>query len=316
MANAFYTPAQAAEVAAKLAGQDALLSALVSRNYQDELLGGGKGGAPVSIKMPTTLIARERGIDDVTSSIILDEITESRETFNLDRIHNYSAVPLSEQDLTLELTDFAGQVLAPQTEAIVDALEHKLATALLAVPLTTDLGVAFNKADPIPFFTALRKRLRDNGVAAANLNLVVGTAIYAALLDAKAITDVSESGSTEALREAGVGKIRGFQIVESTRVPEDEILAFHRDAVTLITRAPVVPQGASFGASIAAGGFSLRYIRDYDAMKTVDRSIVSTFSAVGILPTYKIERDYETRAVVKTSLPYGGVIRVDTVANV
>ena len=315
MANAFYTPAQAAEVAAKLAGQDALLSALVSRNYQDELLGGGKGGAPVSIKMPTTLIARERGIDDVTSSIILDEITETRETFNLDRIHNYSAVPLSEQDLTLELTDFAGQVLAPQTEAIVDALEHKLATALLAVPLTTDLP-AWNAADPIPFFTALRKRLRDNGVAAANLNLVVGTAIYAALLDAKAITDVSESGSTEALREAGVGKIRGFQIVESTRVPEDEILAFHRDAVTLITRAPVVPQGASFGASVAAGGFSLRYIRDYDAMKTVDRSIVSTFSAVGILPTYKIERDYTTGLVVKTTLANGGVIRVDTVANV
>lgn len=312
MANDFYTPAEAAVVAAKLAGEDAFLSALVSRNYQEELLGGGKGGAPVSIKMPTTLIARSRDVDDVTSSIILDEIAETRKTVNLDRVHDYSAVPLSEADLTLNLTDFASQVLAPQSEAIVDALEHKVATALLAVPVTT-LGVAWNAADPVPYFTALRKQLRDNGVASSGLNLVVGTSVYANLLDAQAITDASASGSTDALRDAGVGKIRGFQIVESTRIPEDEILAFHRDAVTLVTRAPVVPQGASFGSSVAAGGFSLRYLRDYDATKTVDRSIVSTFSAVGILPTFKIERDYATGVVGTTELANGGVIHLDTV---
>ena len=34
------------------------------RNYEADLLGGGKGGKPVAIKMPTTLIARERGIEE------------------------------------------------------------------------------------------------------------------------------------------------------------------------------------------------------------------------------------------------------------
>lgn len=311
MANAFYTPGQAALVAAKLAGQDAVLSALISRNYTEELLGGGKGGAPIGIKMPTTLISRERAIDDVTTSIILDEIAETFKTVNLDRIHDYSAVGLSEKDLTLSLTDFSSQVLGPQSAAIVDALEYKVAKALLAVPLTTNLGT-YDRLNPVPYFTAIRKRLRDQGVESGGLNMVVGTQVYADLLDAKAITDVSESGSTEALREAGVGRVRGFTVVESTRLPEDEIVALHPDAMTLVTRAPVVPLGASFGAVIAAGGFQLRYIRDYDAMHTQDRSIVSTFSGIGILPTFKIARNYTTRAVQTTELPYGGILHLDT----
>jgi hypothetical protein len=316
MANDFYTADKAATVAATMVQKDSVLSALVSRNYQTELLATGKGGAPVAINIPTTLIARDRDLDDVTSSIALDEIAESTETFNLDRKHTYSAVPLSEADLSLNLTDFASQVLAPQTEAIADALEHKLAKALNAVPVT-QLGteakpIVFDPADPARYFTAIRKKLRDNGVSATGLNMVVGTEVYAALLDSKELTDVSQSGSTDALREAGVGKLRGFQIVESTRVAEDEILAFHKDAVTLISRAPVVPQGASFGASASAGGFSMRYLRDYDATKTVDRSIVSLFAAVGILPTYRIERDYDARKVTTSKVENGGVLHLST----
>jgi hypothetical protein len=313
VANDFYTPAQAVQVAANLVAEDGVLSALVSRNYENDLLGGGKGGAPVAIKMPTTLIARSRDIDDVTTSIILDEITETTKTVNLSRAHDYSAVGLSEADLTLNLTDFSAQVLAPQAAAIADSLEHKVAMALGAIP-ETDLGVTFSAANPVPYFTAIRKFLRDNGVPAAGIQMLVGTEVYAALLDAKAITDASESGSTEALREGGVGRLRGFTVVESTRFDENEVIAFHRDAVTLVTRAPVVPQGASFGASVAAGGFNLRYLRDYDANHTQDRSIVSTFSGVGILPTYKIERNYTTRTVETTELPYGGVVRLDTAA--
>ncbi|GAA2230216.1 hypothetical protein N1031_06910 [Herbiconiux moechotypicola] len=327
MPNTFvYTAPQVAQVAASLVQKDSELSALVSKNYVSEFLGEGTGGRPIAIKQPTTLIARSRTVDDVTSSIVLDQIAEATTTVNLSKTHDYSAVGLSEADLTLNLTDFSAQVLKPQAEAIVDSLEHKVATALLAVPLTTltkpdgaDAGtdpdvVVFDPANPIPYITRIRKWLRDNGVPQSGMQMIVGTEVYAALLDAKAITDASESASSEALREGGVGRIRGFNIVESNRVPADEILAFHRDAVTLVTRAPAVPAGASFGASVSEKGFSLRYLRDYDATKTQDRSIVSTFSGVGILPTYKIERDYDTRTVSTTALPNGGVIHLDTAA--
>lgn len=315
MANDFYTPAQAATVAATLANEDAFFSALVSRNFANDLMAGGKGGAPIAIKQPTTLIARERGIDDTTSNIVFDEIVESSTTLNLDRVHDYSAVPLSEADLTLNLTDFSAQVLKPQAEAIVDSLEHKLATKLLSIAVTSMGPGSYDPANPTAYFTRLRQTLRKNGVAATGLNVAVGTEVYANLLDAKAIEDASQSGSTAALREAGVGKIRGFQIVESTRIPDTEILAFHRDAVTLATRAPVAPSGASFAATVAEKGFSLRYIRDYLADKTVERSLLSTFSGVAILPTYRITRDYETRAVTTEEIPNGGILHLDTAAD-
>lgn len=315
--NVFYTPAQAAMVTANLVAEESFLSALVSRNYQDEFLGAGKAGAPIAIKQPTTLIARSREIDDVTTKIVLDQISETVVTLNLDRAMDYHAVPLTEGDLNLKITDFSAQVLKPQAEAIVDLLEHKVATTLQAVPMTTLLAadgttpIEFDPTDPIPYFTQMRKWLRKNGVPQSGIQVSVGTEVYAALLDAKAITDVSESGSTAALREGGVGKVRGFTIVETTRLGDDEILAFHRDAVTLVTRAPAVPQGAKFGASVSERGFALRYLRDYDADYTVDRSILATFSAVGILPTYKVERNYTTRAVTVTPIANGGVLHLD-----
>lgn len=319
MANDFYTPAEAARVLASLAAEDAFLSALVSRNFANDLLGGGKGGAPIAIKIPTTLIARERGIDDITSTIVMDEIAETSVTLNLDRVHDYSAVHLSEADLTLNLTDFSAQVLKPQAEAVVDSLEHKLATALLAVPETelmstggTPAPIAYDPANPVAYFTQIRKALRKNGVAINGLNMIVGAEVYANLLDANALTDASQSGSSEALREGGVGKVRGFNVVESTRVPDAEILAFHRDAVTLATRAPVVSPGAKFGATVSEKGFSLRYLRDYLTEKTVDRSFVSTFSGVAILPTYKVTRDYTTRAVTAEEIPNGGILHLNT----
>lgn len=311
MANDFYTPTQAAEVVGALAAEDAFLSALVSRNYEADLMGGGKGGAPVYIKQPTALVARERDIDDITTDIVMDEIAESGVTVNLDRKHDYSAVPLSEADLTLNLQDYARQVLKPQAEGIVDQLEHKVAAKLLGVPVT-DIGTTYDPANPLPYFTQLRKTLRKNGVPLSGINVVAGAEVYANLLDAEVLTDASQSGSTEALREGQVGRLRGMTVVESLRVPDTEIVIFHRDAVTLVTRAPVVPQGAKFGATTNEKGFSLRYLRDYLAEKTVERSLVSTFSGVAILPTFKVERDYETGKATVTQLENGGIVHVDT----
>jgi hypothetical protein len=305
MPNTFL-PADAAKVALNLVRQDSYLTALVSNNYQDQFLSTGRGNAPVQITVPTTLFARSRATD-ATTAIVLDNVAESTKTFNLDKVHDYSAVPLTEYDLSLGLKDFSSQILAPQAEGIVESLEHKVATTLRGVPEAT-LAATFDPAHPEKFMTRVRKHLRDNGVAQSGLQVVVGTEVYAAFLDAQAITDASQSGSTEALREGNIGRIRGFTIVESNRLDENEMVAFHRDAVTLMTRAPAAPQGASFVSSISEGGFSLRYLRDYDANTTQDRSIVSTFSGVGILPTYRLKRDEVARTAALEEVPNGGIL--------
>ncbi|UVK59025.1 major capsid protein [Microbacterium phage Cen1621] len=314
MAHTFdYDAAQVAVVSAKFVEQDALLSALVGHDYQDEFSAPGTANRPIKVKYPTTLFARERDIDDVTTNIELDNIVESGTTINLDKSMVYSAVPLSEGDLNLKLQDFTKQVLRPQAAAISEDIEHRVSEKLLSVPAPTDFVATYDPANPVAYFTKLRTHLRKNGVPAAGIQVVVGVGIYADLLDAKAITDASESGSTAALREASVGKVRGFTVIESTRVGDFEVLMFHKDAVTLVTRAPAIPAGAAFGASVNEGGYSIRYLRDYDAMKTVDRSILATFVGIGILPTFRIERDFATRTRTITPIENGGIVHIEDV---
>ncbi|QOP65136.1 major head protein [Arthrobacter phage Phives] len=307
MANTFYTAEQVAKVAVAMATQDSYLGALVNRNFENDLLGGGGKGRTVNVRVPSALIARSRGIDDVTTNIVLDSLTETTVPVTLGE-HIYNAVGLSEGDLSLNLEDFSKQVLSVQVDAVVDSVEEEVATALRGV--TLDTGVKWDEANPVKTFTEIRKILRKRGVPQTGLNVVVGTNVYGALLDAKAITDASESGSTAALRDGNVGQIRGFQIVESTRVDDDEIIAFHRDAFTLAVRAPIVPAGASFGQSVSSGGYSLRYLRDYDVTKTMDRSMVSTFAGVAEMPLYKVVRDYDAKTATVEEVPGGAAFRM------
>ncbi len=330
--GAHYTPQQAAEVAANIANEESSLAALVSRDYTDDLLGGGKAGAPIFIRQPVELVARSRAIDDVETEIVMDTISEEGVTLNLSRQMDGSAVALDEADMNLNLTDFAGKVLRPQARSVVALLEDRVRHALRSVD--SDPGeLTYDPTNPVRLFTRIRKRLRDNGVPIAGLQVLVGTGVYADLLDAKAITDVSESGSTAALREAAVGKVRGMLVVERADLDDYEVIAFHRNAVVLATRAPAVPVGHTFGQMVSEKGFSLRYLRDYLAQTTVHRSYVSTFSAVGIMPTFKVERnhgdlvdvDKETggeganvdhgRSVTVTQIPNGGIFRLADVES-
>ena len=305
MPNNIYTPTQVAAVAAALAKDDSFLSALVSRDFQgDALISAGK---TVDVRVPGALIARSRDIDETKDAIVLDNLAERTVPVSLGA-HIYNAVILSEGDVTLRLEDFAGRVLRPQVEAVVDGLEHLVAEKLRAVPL--DATIEHDSDDPVSTFTKIRAKLRQNGTPATNLVAVVGTAVYAALLDAKAITDTSASGSTAALREAQVGLVRGFTIVESTRVEEDEIIAFHRSAFTLVVRAPKVPEGASFGETVNEGGHALRYLRDYDAAYTVDRSVVSTFAGVTAMPLLRVDRNYAAGTATVTEVPNGAALRM------
>jgi hypothetical protein len=311
--NFDYDAEQVAVVAAKLVQEDTALSAMVGRDYQDEFMAPGSAGRPIKVKYPTTLFARHRDVDDVTTKIQLDKIVEAGTTINLEKDMVYSAVPLSEADLNFNLVDFGKQVLAPQAAAIAEDIEHFVATTLKAIDAPEDFVATYSSADPVKYFTKLREHLRKNGVPSAGIQLAVGVGVYADLLDAKAITDASESGSTAALRDASVGKVRGFTVIETTRLDDYELIAFHKDAVTLVTRAPAIPSGASFGASVAAAGINMRYLRDYDADYTVDRSVVATFAGIAVLPTFKIVRDREARTAKVEQIENGGIVHIGDV---
>lgn len=291
MPNAFLTPDKIARVTAALVSQDLGLAALVHRDLDAEFNSGSSD--TVKVRVPGAVPSRTRGIYDVSTPLSTDAINEQSIDVKLTE-HAYSNIVLSEGDMSLEIDDFAGRVLRPQASAIVKHVERAVASLLQATPENTTL--AYSAAAPAKTFTQMRKVLRDNGVSAdAALVAVVGSGVYADLLDAAAIDDT--------------GAVRGFKIVESNRLADDEIVGFVREAFALVVRAPIVPDGAPYGASVSEEGFALRHIRSFDPTIAADRSLVSAFLGTKALPL-AVDNEDGTVSLVAN----GGAVRVLTAA--
>ncbi|GAB1641764.1 P22 phage major capsid protein family protein [Krasilnikovia sp. MM14-A1259] len=302
MAHNFVIPEQVLSTALTLLRDDLMIAATMNRDYEANF-GGGRGTV-VNVRIPATLKARRRTLAQAGTAITTDSLSES--TVPVAMTHMvYSAVDVTDEELTFSIEDFTRQVTLPQITALVEDIEDTAVAELQAVPETLTIG--YDKANPVPTFTAIRKMLRDNGVPASGMWTAVGTGVYAELLDAKAITDASESGSTAALRSAQVGNLRGFNVVECNRLADDEIVAYNRDSFTLAIRAPRVPDGVSFGSTQSNNGFAMRWIKDYDSTHLQDRSIFSTFLGCQRIdwprmnPTSKAVESVQSAIRVKTS---------------
>lgn len=294
MANSFTLNSDnVAAVAAELCGADLNLASLISRDLDNEF-GGGKG-ATVQIRVPSALPARSRSIGDKSTALTTDEIAEQTVPVTLSD-HIYSAVVLSEEDMSLSITDFASQVLKPQADGIRRDIETKVAAAMTSTPLNAT--ITYDAANPAKAFTALRKALRGNGVSdEAVLRAAVGSDVYGDLLDGPANTFDAN------------GNVRGFEVTESTRLASDEIVAFVPEAFALVVRAPVVPDGAKYGASVITDAFALRHVMDYDSNVAADRSLVSAFIEVTPMPLAIVQADSTVDLVANA-----GAVRMDTAA--
>ncbi|UPL12592.1 hypothetical protein [Microbacterium sufflavum] len=301
MANTFNLDINnVAKLAAVLVGRDFNLAALISRDVEAEFMPGK--GNKVRVPVPAAIPTRTRGVYDKTTALVADELSEQFIEVTL-ADHVYNLAVLSEGDLSLSMTDYGRQVLAPQTRAIAAKIEALTASAMSATP--AEASIMYSAATPAKAFTAARRELRDNGVPGdAILRAAVGSSVYADLLDAP----VGQGFDAD-------GKVRGFEVVESTRLDPEDIVAFVPQAFTLVARAPMVPQGAAYGASIVtpvfsddnSAQFAVRVVNDYDSNVAADRSLVGTFAAVQAMP---LPVDNEDGSV--TLLDHGGAVRIST----
>lgn len=290
--NSPYTPEQIARVGISLVRGDLALSRTVNRDFEAEFTGGV--GFSVNVRKPITLTARSQSLRGKNvsrgSAITADRFDETVVPVQLDKMI-YSAVDVTDEELSLLLEDFSRQVLAPQVTAVAEACENEVVALMQSVTEDADLSAGYDPSNPTATFVAARKALRDLYVPASGLYAAVGTGVYADLLNAEAIRDQSQSGSNDALLDATVGRLSGFTIIECNRLEENEAVFYHRDAFTLAIRAPRVPEGVSFGSSVAGDGFAMRYIRDYDSTLLSDRSIVSTIIGTQVMTVTKLDAE-------------------------
>lgn len=158
-------------------------------------------------------------------------------------------------------------------------------------------------------------------VSGSDLVALVGASVVDDLLDSGAL-DFSKTGNSEALQNGSLGRIRGFQTIESSRIADDEVIFMTATGVYLAHRAPDLPQGAAFGAKVSGNNLSLRYLRDYDVTHVQDRSLVDAFVGAGIMPLYNITRTEDSGSegdtgftaghATVTEVPGGAVVKIDT----
>lgn len=278
MANAFLKPAVIARAALGLLMREIVLPGLVWRDPEAEF--AGKIGDTVTVRLPARATARTRNLRDHTNPITVDDLNETAIPVALAK-DVYHAASITDEELTLDITDFGAQVLGPQVRAVAEGMENQLAATMTGAAYATSL--ALGGADAYDLAVDARTALTKALVPTTDRFIVLGADLEAKFLKSTKLSDVDRSGSESALREARLGRIAGFDTYLSMAIPPNIGFAFHRTAYTLVTRAPIVPQGATAGGSQSYAGFSIRWLRDYDAPFLRDRSVVNAYTGTAVV---------------------------------
>ncbi|MDZ7918129.1 MAG: P22 phage major capsid protein family protein [Rhodococcus sp. (in: high G+C Gram-positive bacteria)] len=230
----------------------------------------------ISIRVPGRLGSRTKKLraTGADRKIQTDTIKQTKVDVTLtDDVYN--AVPITDEEMTLDIKDFGVEILNPQVRGVAEGLENGAVDCMRDA--TYQAVVIIDKAKVYDSFVDARKALNDENVPFGQRGAVVGSGIEAAILKDPNFKQADQAGSDSALREAIIGKIAGFTVVVSNALDDDEGYVFHKTAYAMVTRAPAIPDGASFGKSAQFQNLAMRWIKDYDFENTTDRSLVNTY---------------------------------------
>ena len=277
MANSFLKPEVINRTALKLLEREIVLPRVVW-NYADAEFRGAKNDT-VTLRLPAVLDSRTYAFrNDRSNPIVVDDVEETGVPVVLNQ-DIYSAVAITDEQLTLDIVNFAEQVLSPQVKAVARGLESLIASTMAGATITTE--IAFDSGELWDTLVEARQALNDANVPSENRVLVVGSDIETEMLLDDKFNRVDSSGdgmATSALREATIQRLAGFTIIGSQAIDPGVAYALHPTAFAFVNVAPVVPDGVTYGSRMADGGLSMRWIRDYDSMYLRDRSVVSSFA--------------------------------------
>ncbi|WP_210492302.1 P22 phage major capsid protein family protein [Patulibacter sp. SYSU D01012] len=235
----------------------------------------GVRGDTVSIRLPAYAPARKRALRSGATRV-KDGLYERKIDVSLDT-DIYKDVPISDEQLTLDIADFGAQVLNPVITGIAMQLEQEVADEINGANYATTIAHVSETDDAYETVVKARGYLNNAFVPLAGRRLLVGTNFEAELLTNEKFVDASRSGTSETLREALIGRIAGFDVYTSPAIAADRAYAFHSTAFVMSQRAPVIPLGVPWGATQAYQGFAIRTVRSYDPNLVEDRFIADAW---------------------------------------
>jgi hypothetical protein len=274
---------KAEQVVAQMLGvleRDTVLAQFTWRDLGADRFKGVKNDT-VTLKVPAFTTARTRVMRG-GAPIIVDELDETSVDVKLDT-HVYKAIGVSDEEMTLDIADFGAQVTSPAMSAVVRKVDDAVGAEMAAAD--PEVVVPLDESDPWLGLVDARVALNNHSVPAAGRFLAVGANVEAAILKSDRLSKFDTSGSSEALREAIIGRIAGFTAITAIGLDPDVAIAAHRTAFPLALVAPDVPAGAAWGEKRTYKGLQLRALRDYDPTGSngpVDRLLTDTFMGTAV----------------------------------
>jgi hypothetical protein len=121
---------------------------------------------------------------------------------------------------------------------------------------TPEVTVTLDEDDPYLGLVDARIALNLASVPASQRFLAVGANVEAAILKSDRLSKFDTSGSSEALREAIIGRIAGFTAVTAIGLDPDIAIAAHRTAFPLALVRPTCPPAHRGARSARTAGCS------------------------------------------------------------
>lgn len=278
MANAFIKPNAIIDTVLGMLQGELVLTQLVWKDGLGDF--AGKYNDTITIRIPNPTDANTRVLrgTGAARNLTVSDLTETSVDVKLtDDV--YSLVVLTDEEKTLDIFDYAGQVLNRQVDAVARKLEQGLSDTIQnAAYVTTHTAAVDGVYDAI---VHARRQLNDAFVPRQGRYLICGSAVEEALLLDDRFTRYDSTGdaAASALREARVGRIAGHEVIVSDYIPHGDAYLFHMTAFAMVTRPPSAPMsGADRVAAVgSANNIALRWLGDYDPSVTSDRSLVDTF---------------------------------------
>lgn len=238
----------------------------------------GPNGETVGVRVRGPRTARTQAT--AGAAITYDDQNEFEVLVTLD--HLYDALHVTDEELDLELEDFASQVTEPQVKSVAEGAEETAYTVMnaLAADGTIQFALSETADDTDDVVKQLRERLSSNKVPSGNRWLAVAPDIYTRLLgvDKFVRADATGDGPSSALRDARVGSIYGFQVVEAVGLDTGTAVAYHKSGFVFASKKPADPRGATETAAISDQGINIRQIFQYDPDVLSDASVLSTYA--------------------------------------
>lgn len=273
MANAFLKAETVIKQALGLLEREIVLPRLVT------LQGGadfkGAKNDTISLRVPAYTTARTRVLRGGTP-ITVDDLEETKVDLTLDT-DVYKAVAVTDEEMTLDIKNFGEQVTNPVMASVVRKVEDAVATKMSGATYPADRIVEVDNTNPATSIIDARVLLNKANAPVNGRALALGSDLEAKILKSDQLIRFDQAGDNNALREATIGRIAGFDVVSVPGLDPNEGYAFHKSAFVLASQAPVVPDGASWGASETFAGLALRLLRDYDFLYVRDRLLCDLF---------------------------------------